>query len=58
MSRPIMAFYDISWQMPYDIKYANMGIKTTVLIRLFDIQDIKPFAKNKIRQKIKKEFKI
>ena len=36
--------------MPYDIiKY----VKRTILIRLIDVQALKSFASNKIRQKMK-----
>ena len=34
------------------IKYDNMGIKRIVLIRLIDLQALKSFARNKIRQKM------
>ena len=49
-----MAFYDKCHMTKSVIKYSNMGIKRTVLIRKNDLWTGKPFPRNEIRHKMQK----
>ena len=49
-----MTFYDKDHMTHNGAKYANMGLKRMVLIRLIDLKPSEYFARNKIKQKKQK----
>ena len=49
-----MAFYDAYHMTQNVIKYANMGIKRTMLIRQIDLCGSEPLASKKMMQKMQK----